>query len=113
MSPKQVILTENAPKPLPGVYSQAIVANGTVYCSGAIGMDPATGKIVEGDIQARTVQASPLSPFLKLVADRKVDYLAPMHQKPHRSPQSCRNLDRQRRQSQRLHRGYEGFRGDE
>ncbi|CZT24885.1 probable L-PSP endoribonuclease family protein Brt1 [Ramularia collo-cygni] len=56
MAPKQVILTDKAPKPLPGVYSQAIVANGTVYCSGAIGMDPATGKIVEGDIQARTHQ---------------------------------------------------------
>lgn len=62
MAPKQVILTENAPKPLPGVYSQAIVANGTVYCSGSIGMDPTTGKLVEGDIQARTVRRRPPFP---------------------------------------------------
>ncbi|EME45483.1 hypothetical protein DOTSEDRAFT_61997 [Dothistroma septosporum NZE10] len=56
MTPKQAILTENAPKPLPGIYSQAIVANGTVYCSGAIGMDPTTGKIIEGSVADRTHQ---------------------------------------------------------
>ena len=55
MAPKQVISTDKAPAPLKGIYNQAIVANGTVYCSGSIGVDPATGKIVEGDIGARTV----------------------------------------------------------
>ena len=55
MSPKQAILTDNAPKPLPGIYSQAIVANGTVYCSGSIGMDPATNKLIEGSVADRTV----------------------------------------------------------
>lgn len=52
---KKIILTENAPKPLPGIYSQAVVANGTVYCSGAVALDPATGKLVEGTIGDRTV----------------------------------------------------------
>ncbi|KAK3718524.1 hypothetical protein LTR37_005028 [Vermiconidia calcicola] len=56
MGPKKVISTDNAPKPLAGIYNQAIVANGTVYCSGSIGMDPATGKLVEGDIGKRTHQ---------------------------------------------------------
>ncbi|KAG9694247.1 hypothetical protein KCU95_g5845, partial [Aureobasidium melanogenum] len=55
MSSKTAILTSKAPKPLPGIYSQAIVANGFVYCSGAIAMDT-TGKIIDGDIQAHTHQ---------------------------------------------------------
>lgn len=53
---KKIILTENAPKPLPGIYSQAVVANGTVYCSGSIGIDT-TGKLIEGTIGDRTHQA--------------------------------------------------------
>ncbi|OKL63018.1 2-iminobutanoate/2-iminopropanoate deaminase [Talaromyces atroroseus] len=56
MASKTPILTDKAPKPLPGIYSQAIVANGVVYCSGSIGMDPVTGSLVEGDIKARTHQ---------------------------------------------------------
>ena len=41
------IKTDNAPKAI-GPYSQAIVSNGTVYCSGQIPIDPKTGDIVEG-----------------------------------------------------------------
>jgi enamine deaminase RidA (YjgF/YER057c/UK114 family) len=55
MAPKQPVLTTQAPPPLPGIYSQAIVANGVIYCSGQVGMDPVTKKIVEGDVKARTV----------------------------------------------------------
>lgn len=44
-----------APKPLPGIYSQAIKANGMVYCSGAVPMDPVTMKLIDGDVQAHTV----------------------------------------------------------
>ena len=55
MSPKQPVSTDNAPKPLPGIYSQSIVANGFVYCSGQVPMDPATGKLIEGDVAAHTV----------------------------------------------------------
>ncbi|CAN6618562.1 protein Mmf1p, mitochondrial [Trichomonascus vanleenenianus] len=54
-SSKQVVLTENAPKPIP-VLSQAIIHNGVVYCSGQTGTDPKTMQLVEGDIQARTRQ---------------------------------------------------------
>ncbi|KAF2766579.1 YjgF-like protein [Teratosphaeria nubilosa] len=53
---KQVIHTTAAPPPLKGIYSQAIVANNTVYCSGSIAMDPATGKVIDGDIGAHTHQ---------------------------------------------------------
>lgn len=57
MSTKTAVLTDKAPKPLPGIYSQAIIANGVVYCSGAVALDPATGKLIEGDIKAHTVSS--------------------------------------------------------
>jgi 2-iminobutanoate/2-iminopropanoate deaminase len=38
------ISTENAPGAL-GPYSQAIVANGFVFCSGTVGIDPHTGSL--------------------------------------------------------------------
>lgn len=48
------IRTDNAPKPLP-VFSQAIKANGMVFCSGNIGLDKDTWKLVDGGIKAQTV----------------------------------------------------------
>jgi enamine deaminase RidA (YjgF/YER057c/UK114 family) len=63
MATKTPVLTEKAPKPLPGIYSQAIIANGVVYCSGAVAMDAETGKLVDGDVKAHTV-CSPLPPSL-------------------------------------------------
>ncbi|KAL1983160.1 hypothetical protein VTN96DRAFT_410 [Rasamsonia emersonii] len=56
MSVKTPVFTEKAPKPLPGIYSQAIIANGVVYCSGAVAIDPETGKLIDGDIKAHTHQ---------------------------------------------------------
>ena len=41
------ISTENAPAAL-GPYSQAIVANGFVFCSGTVGIDPQTGELLRG-----------------------------------------------------------------
>lgn len=43
--------TDDAPKAI-GPYSQAAAANGFVYTSGQIPLDPATGKLVEGDFEA-------------------------------------------------------------
>ncbi len=57
MSTKTPILTDKAPKPLPGIYSQAIVANGMVFVSGAVAMDAETGKLIDGDVKAHTVGA--------------------------------------------------------
>ncbi|KAL3469587.1 Endoribonuclease L-PSP/chorismate mutase-like protein [Aspergillus californicus] len=56
MASKTPVLTSNAPRALPGVYSQAIICNGMVYCSGQVAMDPETGKLIEGDIKAHTAQ---------------------------------------------------------
>ncbi|EEQ28378.1 hypothetical protein McanMca71_001517 [Microsporum canis] len=55
MSAKQAVLTDKAPAPLP-VFSQAIVHNGIVYCSGQVGTDPATRELVEGTVKDRTAQ---------------------------------------------------------
>ena len=52
----QIISTPNAPAAL-GPYSQAIVANGMVYCSGQIPVDPATNTIHAETIQEQTRQA--------------------------------------------------------
>lgn len=48
----QVIHTEAAPSAI-GPYSQAINTNGTIYISGQIPLDPATGELVDGDFQAQ------------------------------------------------------------
>ncbi len=52
---KKVISTTAAPAAV-GPYSQAIEANGTLYVSGQIALDPATAQIVAGGIEAETKQ---------------------------------------------------------
>jgi len=52
---KKVISTTNAPGAI-GPYSQAILAGNTLYISGQVPIDPATGKVVEGDISVQTEQ---------------------------------------------------------
>src|SRR5690349_3699816 len=54
-SSKKVVQSGDAPKAL-GPYSQAIVANGMVYCAGQIPLDPATGDLVAGGIAEQTHQ---------------------------------------------------------
>ncbi len=49
------IYTKNAPEPV-GPYSQAILANNVLYCSGQIGIDPKTNKIVTGGVEEETKQ---------------------------------------------------------
>ena len=52
---KNIISTELAPKAI-GPYSQAVEANGMLFISGQIPINPATSKIVEGDIKEQTEQ---------------------------------------------------------
>jgi len=47
------ISTEHAPKAI-GPYSQAVIANGLVFLSGQIPLDPETGQVIEGDITWQT-----------------------------------------------------------
>ena len=53
MTDIETISTPDAPTAL-GPYSQALRANGTIYCSGQIPLDPKTGELVEGGIEAQT-----------------------------------------------------------
>lgn len=46
------VATESAPKAI-GPYSQAVKANGLLYTSGQIALDPKTGNLVEGDFAAQ------------------------------------------------------------
>ena len=50
---RQVIATDLGPKAI-GPYSQAIKANGLVFLSGQIPLDPATQQLVEGNVAAQT-----------------------------------------------------------
>lgn len=52
---KQIISTDGAPKAI-GPYSQAVVHNGLVFCSGQIPLDPATNQLIEGDVAAQTAR---------------------------------------------------------
>jgi 2-iminobutanoate/2-iminopropanoate deaminase len=47
MTSRQAVTSSGAPAAI-GPYSQAIVAGGTVFCSGQIGLDPTTGELAEG-----------------------------------------------------------------
>ena len=50
--PREPVATERAPAAI-GPYSQAVRAGGSVYLSGQIPLDPATGELVDGDIAAQ------------------------------------------------------------
>jgi len=52
---KRIISTTKAPGAI-GPYSQAVEVNGTLYISGQVPVDPATGKVVEGGITEQTKQ---------------------------------------------------------
>ena len=49
----KTISVDNAPKAI-GPYAQGIVAGGFLFTAGQVGLDPATMKLVEGDIAAQT-----------------------------------------------------------
>ena len=50
---KKIISTSEAPAAL-GPYSQAVRVGSTIYCAGQIPLDPKTGEIVSGGIEAQT-----------------------------------------------------------
>ena len=52
---KQIINTKNAPAPI-GPYNQAVLVNNTLYISGQICIDPASGNLKNRDIEDETHQ---------------------------------------------------------
>jgi 2-iminobutanoate/2-iminopropanoate deaminase len=58
MSERTVIATDDAPRPYAGApYNQGIKAAGLVFCAGQVGLDPASGTMVPGGVEAQTQQA--------------------------------------------------------
>ncbi|XP_030248972.1 2-iminobutanoate/2-iminopropanoate deaminase-like isoform X3 [Sparus aurata] len=53
---RRIISTAKAPAAI-GPYSQAVLVDRTMYISGQLGMDPASGQLVGGGVQAQTRQA--------------------------------------------------------
>ena len=50
---RDIVLTDRGPKPI-GPYSQAIKANGFLFVSGQVALDPKTGEFQPGDIRQQT-----------------------------------------------------------
>ncbi|KAH7183162.1 Endoribonuclease L-PSP/chorismate mutase-like protein [Fusarium flagelliforme] len=50
------VSAKKAPAVPSNLMNQAIIANGFVFTSGGVAMDPETGKIIDGDIEAHTRQ---------------------------------------------------------
>jgi 2-iminobutanoate/2-iminopropanoate deaminase len=53
---RQAVTTSGAPSAI-GPYSQGIAIDGFVFCSGQIGLDPATGELVPGGVEAEADRA--------------------------------------------------------
>ena len=53
---RHAIATGGAPAAI-GPYSQAIAVEGLLFCSGQLGLDPASGSIVEGGVEAEAVRS--------------------------------------------------------
>lgn len=53
---RNIVTSENAPKAI-GPYSAAIQTDGFVFCSGQLGLDPVSGELVSGEVEAQTRQA--------------------------------------------------------
>jgi 2-iminobutanoate/2-iminopropanoate deaminase len=53
---RQAVSTSGAPSAI-GPYSQAIAVDGFVFCSGQIGLDPQTGELVSGGVEAQAERA--------------------------------------------------------
>jgi 2-iminobutanoate/2-iminopropanoate deaminase len=53
---RERVQTDRAPEAI-GPYSQAIVSGGLIFTAGQVGLDPATGQLVEGDVQVQARRA--------------------------------------------------------
>lgn len=68
---RRVVLAEGAPAPV-GPYSQGVLAGHTLYAAGQIGLDPTTGALVAGGVEAETRQA--LANLRAVLAAAEMDF---------------------------------------
>jgi 2-iminobutanoate/2-iminopropanoate deaminase len=71
---KESILTSKAPKPI-GPYSQAIRTDALVFASGQAGLDPDSGNLVQGGIEAETRQTLTNIKNVLEAADSGMDFV--------------------------------------
>jgi 2-iminobutanoate/2-iminopropanoate deaminase len=62
---KTIVQTPNAPAPI-GPYSQAVKANGFLFVSGQVAIDPATGNVEAKDVVKTTIFLSDMSLFAQV-----------------------------------------------
>ena len=67
--PKKHVISNQAPKPI-GPYSQGVIAGGLLFVSGQIPLDPVSGEMVGGDIEAQTEQV--LKNLLAILREAKM-----------------------------------------
>lgn len=56
MTAKKTISTQSAPQAI-GPYSQAVLCDGWLYCSGQVALDPDTGSMIVGGVESQARQA--------------------------------------------------------
>lgn len=95
------VSTKGAPVP-PPILSQGMVVGNMVYCSGQLGVDPTTGKMVEGTVQDRTVRET-RSLICDIFSDMRT---ATNLTQPERRPRGCRVESPRRNQGQHLPHRY-------
>ncbi len=71
---KKIIFTDKAPKAI-GPYSQAIRTESMVFTAGQAGLDPATGELVEGGIEAQTRQVLTNLKHILEASDSDLNYV--------------------------------------
>ncbi len=71
---KETVLTGKAPQPI-GPYSQGIRTEALVFASGQAGLDPATGNLVQGGVEAETRQALTNIKSVLEAADSGMDFV--------------------------------------
>ena len=74
---RKIINTDKAPKAI-GPYSQAMLVGDTLYISGQLGIDPATGKLVEGGTAEQTRQAFENIKAILAAADMELKHIVQM-----------------------------------
>jgi 2-iminobutanoate/2-iminopropanoate deaminase len=67
--PKKHVSTTLAPTPI-GPYSQGVIAGGLLFVSGQIPIDPATNRLIEGDIEVQTEQV--LKNLMAILKEAKI-----------------------------------------
>jgi 2-iminobutanoate/2-iminopropanoate deaminase len=68
---KKAINISDAPKPI-GPYSQGLLVNGMLFVSGQIPLDPYTGDLIKGDVQAQTRQV--MANILAIMKEVDMDF---------------------------------------